>query len=100
ALQCVRRAAGSSAFHQSRVADLGRPASGVDRLDRLFGRAGFPGGACFVWGAASISDQPLETVLSDASILQAVLLDTDFGRDWLLRLLLIALLAGLLAADL
>ena len=39
-------------------------------------------------------------MLSDASILQAVLLDTDFGRDWLLRLLLIALLAGLLAADL
>jgi copper resistance protein D len=48
----------------------------------------------------SISDQPLETVFSDASVLQAVLLDTDFGRDWLLRLLLIALLAGLLAADL
>ena len=27
-------------------------------------------------------------------------MDTDFGRDWLLRLVLIALLAGLLAADL
>ena len=58
------------------------------------------GAAWFVLVSASISDQPLETVLSDASILQAVLLDTDFGRDWLLRLLLIALLAGLLAADL
>ena len=58
------------------------------------------GAAWFVFVSASVSDQPLETVLSDASILQAVLLDTDFGRDWLLRLLLIALLAGLLAADL
>ena len=58
------------------------------------------GAAWFVLVSASISDQPLETVLSDASILQAVLLDTDFGRDWLLRLLLIALLAGLLAAEL
>jgi copper resistance protein D len=58
------------------------------------------GAAWFVLVSASISDQPLETVLSDASVLQAVLLDTDFGRDWLLRLLLIALLAGLLAADL
>ena len=58
------------------------------------------GAAWFVLVSASISDQPLETALSDASILQAVLLDTDFGRDWLLRLLLIALLAGLLAADL
>ena len=58
------------------------------------------GAAWFVLVSASISDQPLETVLSDASILQAVLLDTDFGRDWLLRLLLIALLAGPLAIDL
>jgi copper resistance protein D len=57
------------------------------------------GAAWFVLVAQSISDQPLETVLSDASVLQAVLLDTDFGRDWLLRLLLTALLAGLLAAD-
>src|SRR4029077_13510431 len=37
---------------------------------------------------------------ADDSILGAVLFDTDFGRDWLLRLGLIALLAGLLAADL
>jgi copper resistance protein D len=58
------------------------------------------GAAWFVLVSASISDQPLETALSDASVLQAVLLDTDFGRDWLLRLLLIALLAGLLAAGL
>jgi copper resistance protein D len=50
--------------------------------------------------AQSISDQPLESVLSDGSVLKAVLLNTDFGRDWLLRLLLIVLLAGLLAAEL
>ena len=58
------------------------------------------GAAWLVLVAQSISDQPLETVLSDASVLHAVLLDTDFGRDWLFRLLLIAPLAGLLAADL
>jgi copper resistance protein D len=58
------------------------------------------GAAWFVLVAQSISDQPLEIVLSDGGILQAVLLDTDFGRDWLLRLLLIVLLAGLLAAEL
>ena len=71
----------------------------MDCLDRL-GATLLSGAAWFVLVAASISDQPLETVLSDASILPAVLLDTDFGRNWLLRLLLIALLAGLLAADL
>ena len=58
------------------------------------------GAAWFVLVSASISDHPLETVLSDASALRAVLLDTDFGRDWLFRLLLIAVLAGLLAVDL
>ena len=58
------------------------------------------GTAWFVLVAQSISDQPIGTVLSDDSILGAVLFDTDFGRDWLLRLGLIALLAGLLAADL
>ena len=58
------------------------------------------GAAWFVLVAQSISDQPLATVLSDGSVLRAVLLDTEFGRNWLLRLLLIALLAGLLAADL
>jgi copper resistance protein D len=58
------------------------------------------GAAWFVLVAQSISDQPLESVLSDGSVLKAVLLNTDFGRDWLLRLLLIVLLAGLLAAEL
>ena len=58
------------------------------------------GAAWFVLVAESISDQPLASVLSDGSVLQSVLLDTDFGRDWLLRLLLIAILAGLLTAEL
>jgi copper resistance protein D len=58
------------------------------------------GGAWFVLVAQSISDQPLTSVLSDSSVLQAVLLDTDFGRDWLSRLLLIVLLAGLFTAEL
>ena len=58
------------------------------------------GGAWFVLVAQSVSDQPLTSVLSDSSVLQAVLLDTDFGRDWLSRLLLIVLLAGLLTAEL
>jgi putative copper resistance protein D len=57
------------------------------------------GTAWFVLVAQSISDQPLTSVLSDGSVFQAVLLDTDFGRDWLLRLVLIALLAGLLAGE-
>ena len=56
------------------------------------------GAAWFVLVAQSISDQPLASVLSDGGVLRAVLLDTEFGRDWLLRLLLIGLLAGLLAA--
>ena len=58
------------------------------------------GAAWFMLVAQSISDQPLASVLSDGSVLQSVLLDTDFGRDWLMRLLLIALLAGLLVAKL
>ena len=58
------------------------------------------GAAWFVLVAESISDQPLASVLSDGSVLQSVLLDTDFGRDWLFRLLLIAILAGLLTAEL
>ena len=58
------------------------------------------GAAWFILVAQSISDQPLASVLSDGSVLQSVLLDTDFGRDWLMRLLLIALLAGLLVAKL
>ena len=58
------------------------------------------GAAWFVLVAELISDQPLASVLSDGSVLQSVLLDTDFGRDWLLRLLLIAILAGLLTAEL
>lgn len=57
------------------------------------------GAAWFVLVAQSISDQPLASVLSDGGVLQAVLFDTDFGRDWLLRLLFVALLAGLFAAD-
>jgi copper resistance protein D len=58
------------------------------------------GAAWFVVVAESMSDQPLASVLADGGVLRTVLLDTDFGRDWLVRLLLIALLAGLLAADL
>ena len=58
------------------------------------------GAAWFILVAQSISDQPLASVLSDGSVLQSVLLDTDFGRDWLVRLVLIALLAGLLVAKL
>ena len=57
------------------------------------------GAAWFVLVAQSISDQPLASVLSDGTVLRAVVLDTEFGRDWLLRLVLIALLAGLLGAD-
>ena len=37
--------------------------------------------------------------MSDGSVVRAVLLETEFGHDWLLRLVLIALLAGLLAAE-
>jgi putative copper resistance protein D len=57
------------------------------------------GAAWFVLVAESISDQPLASVLSDASVVRAVLLETQFGHDWLLRLVFIALLAGLLAAE-
>jgi putative copper resistance protein D len=57
------------------------------------------GAAWFMLVAQSISDQPLASVLSDGSVLWAVLLDTDFGRAWLLRFLLIILLAGLLVVD-
>ena len=52
------------------------------------------GAAWFVLVAQSISDQPLESVLSDDGVLRAVLLDTEFGRDWLLRLLLIGSARG------
>jgi putative copper resistance protein D len=58
------------------------------------------GAAWFALVAQAISDQPLASVLSDGGVLQSVFLDTDFGRDWLLRLVLIALLAGLFAASL
>jgi putative copper resistance protein D len=57
------------------------------------------GAAWFVLVAQSISDQPLANVLSDGSVLRAVLLDTDFGRAWLLRFLLIVLLVALLVTD-
>jgi copper resistance protein D len=43
------------------------------------------------------SDQPLAEVLTDIGSLRAVLLETDFGRDWLARLLLLVVLALLLA---
>jgi putative copper resistance protein D len=58
------------------------------------------GVAWFVLVAQSMSEEPFASVWSDGSVLQAVLLETDFGRDWLLRLVLIALLAGLFAAGL
>jgi putative copper resistance protein D len=58
------------------------------------------GAAWFVLVAQSMSEEPLASIWSDGSVLQAVLLETDFGRDWLVRLVLIALLAGLFAADL
>jgi len=58
------------------------------------------GAAWFVLVAQSMSDEPLASVLSDGSVLRTVLLGTDFGRDWLLRLALIALLAGLASVDL
>ncbi len=58
------------------------------------------GAAWFVLVAQSISDQPLASVLSDGSVLQSVLLDTDFGRDWLVRLVLDRFVGGLLVAKL
>jgi len=56
------------------------------------------GAAWFVLVAQSISDQLLASVVCDGGVLRAVLLDTEFGRNWLLRLFLIGLLVGLLAA--
>lgn len=58
------------------------------------------GAGWFVLVAQSITDQPLADVLADGSSLRIVLLETDFGRDWLARLVLIVVLALLLAADL
>jgi copper resistance protein D len=56
------------------------------------------GAAWFVLVVQSISsDQPLAEVLTDIGSLRAVLLETDFGRDWLARLLLLVVLALLLA---
>lgn len=58
------------------------------------------GAAWFVLVAQSISDQPLADVLADGGGLRTVLLETDFGRDWLARLALIVVLALLVAAGL
>jgi putative copper resistance protein D len=52
------------------------------------------GAAWFVLVSQSISDQPLADIFSE-NILWTVLLETDFGRDWLARLALACLLAGL-----
>ncbi len=58
------------------------------------------GAAWFILVAQSIGDEPLADALADGSGLRTVLLDTEFGRDWLVRLVLVAVLGGLLAADL
>jgi putative copper resistance protein D len=52
------------------------------------------GAAWFLLVAQSMSDQPLAEVLSQG-ILWTVLWETDFGRDWLVRLALAGLLAAL-----
>jgi copper resistance protein D len=52
------------------------------------------GAAWFVLVSQSISDQPLADIFSE-NILWTVLSETDFGRDWLARLALAGLLAGL-----
>jgi copper resistance protein D len=56
------------------------------------------GAAWLVLVAQSISDLSIAEVLTQGA-LWTVLTETDFGRAWLLRLLLIALLVGLLAAS-
>lgn len=53
------------------------------------------GVAWLILVAQSMSDQPLANVFSEG-VLWTVLSDTDFGRDWLARLLLACLIAGLL----
>jgi copper resistance protein D len=58
------------------------------------------GAAWFVLVAQSIIDQTLADVLADGEGLRIVLLETDFGRDWLTRLVLTVVLALLLAAEL
>jgi putative copper resistance protein D len=58
------------------------------------------GAAWFVLVAQSIIDQPLANVLADGMGLRIVLLETDFGRDWLTRLALTVVLVLLLAAEL
>jgi putative copper resistance protein D len=57
------------------------------------------GAAWFILLAQSISDQSLADVLADGVGLRMVLLETDFGRDWLARLGLVVVLALLLAGD-
>jgi copper resistance protein D len=58
------------------------------------------GAAWFILVAQSIIDQPLADVLADGTGLRIVLLETDFGRDWLTRLALTVVLVLLLAAEL
>ena len=52
------------------------------------------GAAWFLLVAESMSGQPLNEVLSQG-VLWTVALQTDFGRDWLLRFALVCVLAGL-----
>lgn len=54
------------------------------------------GFAWFVLVAASMSERPVAEVFSEG-ILGVVLLQTDFGRAWLIRALLVALLAAMFA---
>jgi copper resistance protein D len=59
------------------------------------------GAAWFVLVVESISsDLPLAQVLTDIGGLRIVLLETDFGRDWLARLVLLVMIAVLLTAGL
>ena len=51
------------------------------------------GGAWLVLVAQSMSDSSLSEVFSEG-ILSLVLLQTDFGRDWLTRFVLACLLAA------
>ena len=64
----------------------------MDRLVRSGGDRGL-GGAWLVLVAQSMSDSSLSEVFSEG-ILWIVLLQTDFGRDWLARFVLACLLAA------
>jgi copper resistance protein D len=87
-----------------RLADGAELRAPVGRRLRLIGWSALAltllsGAAWFVLVAQSITDQPIATVLADGDSLRAVLLETEFGRDWLVRLVLIVVLALLFAAD-